>query len=51
MLDDLTRSIVNKILAEPTKVLRQAAELGNESSFDVASRIFCLDKERAKVEK
>lgn len=51
VLDDLTRSIVNKILAEPTKVLRQAAELGNEEFLDVASRIFCLDKERAKVEK
>ena len=42
---------VNKILAEPTKVLRQAAELGNEEFLDVVSRIFCLEKERAKVEK
>lgn len=51
VLDDLTHSIVNKILAEPTKVLRQAAELGNEEFLDVVSRIFCLEKERAKVEK
>lgn len=51
VLDDLTHSIVNKILAEPTKVLRQAAELGNEEFLDVVSRIFCLDKDRAKVEK
>ena len=51
MLDDLTHSIVNKILAEPTKVLRQAAELGNEEFLDVVSRVFCLDKDRVRVEK
>ncbi len=51
VLDDLTHSIVNKILAEPTKVLRQAAELGNEEFLDVVSRIFCLEKDRLRVEK
>ena len=51
VLDDLTHSIVNKILAEPTKVLRQAAELGNEEFLDVVSRVFCLDKDRVRVEK
>ena len=51
VLDDLTHSIVNKILAEPTKVLRQAAELGNEEFLDVVSRVFCLDKEREKIDK
>ena len=51
VLDDLTHSIVNKILAEPTKVLRQAAELGNEEFLDVVSRIFCLEKDRVRVEK
>jgi glutamyl-tRNA reductase len=51
VLDDLTHSIVNKILAEPTKVLRQAAELGNEEFLDVVSRIFCLEKDKQKVEK
>lgn len=51
VLDDLTHSIVNKILAEPTKVLRQAAELGNEEFLDVVSRIFCLEKDKQKIEK
>lgn len=51
VLDDLTHSIVNKILAEPTKVLRQAAELGNEEFLDVVSRIFCLEKDKPKIEK
>ncbi len=50
VLDDLTHSIVNKILGEPTKVLRQAAELGNEEFLDVVSRVFCLDKGRVRVE-
>jgi glutamyl-tRNA reductase len=51
VLDDLTHSIVNKILAEPTKVLRQAAELGNEEFLDVVSRVFCLEKHNARIEK
>lgn len=51
VLDDLTHSIANKILAEPTKVLRQAAELENGEFLDVVSRIFCLEKEKIKVEK
>ncbi len=51
VLDDLTHSIVNKILAEPTKVLRQAAELGNEEFLDVVSRVFCLEKHNARTEK
>lgn len=50
VLDDLTHSIVNKILAEPTKVLRQAAELGNEEFLDVVSRVFCLEKDKVRVE-
>jgi len=51
VLDDLTHSIVNKILGEPTKVLRQAAELGNEEFLDVVSRVFCLEKDKVKFEK
>jgi glutamyl-tRNA reductase len=51
VLDDLTHSIVNKILAEPTKVLRQAAELGNDEFLDVVSRVFCLEKGKVKIEK
>lgn len=51
VLDDLTHSIVNKILGEPTKVLRLAAELGNEEFLDVVSRVFCLDMDKVKFEK
>ena len=51
VLDDLTHSIVNKILAEPTKILRQAAELGNEEFLDIVSRVFCLEKEKIRLEK
>jgi glutamyl-tRNA reductase len=51
VLDDLTHSIANKILAEPTKVLRQAAEMGNDEFLDVISRVFFLEKERSEAEK
>lgn len=44
MLDDLTHSIVNKILAEPTKVLRNAAEMSDDELLDVVSRLFNIDK-------
>ncbi|MEA1985301.1 MAG: glutamyl-tRNA reductase [Euryarchaeota archaeon] len=40
VLDDLTRAIVNKLLAEPTKVLRSAAEYDDEEFLDSASRLF-----------
>lgn len=43
VLDDLTHSIANKILAEPTKFLRQAAELENEELLEAVSRAFKLD--------
>ncbi|MDD2439695.1 MAG: glutamyl-tRNA reductase [Methanosarcinaceae archaeon] len=43
VLDDLTHSIANKILAEPTKVLRQAAEVENEDFLEAVSRVFQLD--------
>ncbi|MCC7575208.1 MAG: glutamyl-tRNA reductase [Methanomethylovorans sp.] len=44
VLDDLTHSIVNKILAEPTKVLRSAAEMNDDELLDVVSRLFNIDK-------
>jgi glutamyl-tRNA reductase len=44
VLDDLTHSIVNKILAEPTKVLRNAAEMNDDELLDVVSRLFNIDK-------
>jgi len=40
VLDDLTHALVNKILAKPTKVLRDAAEHDNEELLDAVSRLF-----------
>ncbi len=44
VLDDLTHSIVNKILAEPTKVIRTAAETNDDDLLDVVSRLFNIEK-------
>ena len=43
VLDDLTHSLVNKILAEPTKTLRNAAEHDNEEMLDAVSKLFKLN--------
>ncbi|HJH31661.1 MAG TPA: glutamyl-tRNA reductase [Methanosarcinaceae archaeon] len=43
VIDDLTHSIVNKILAEPTKALRDAAEHDDEKTLDTVSRLFKLN--------
>jgi len=43
VLDDLTHSIVNKMLSEPTKALRDAAEHDNEEMLDTVSKIFKLN--------
>ncbi|WP_407357128.1 glutamyl-tRNA reductase [Methanolobus sp. WCC5] len=44
IIEDLTHSIVNKILAEPTKVLRNAAELGDDELLDSVARLFNVDR-------
>jgi glutamyl-tRNA reductase len=44
IIDDLTHSIVNKILAEPTKVLRNAAEVCDDEMLDMVFRLFSIDK-------
>ncbi|MDO9518113.1 MAG: glutamyl-tRNA reductase [Methanosarcinaceae archaeon] len=43
VLDDLTHSLVNKILAEPTKALRNAAEHDNEEMLDTVAKLFKLN--------
>jgi glutamyl-tRNA reductase len=48
VLDDLTHSIVNKILAEPTKVLRNAAEHDNEELLDAVSKLFNITVKKEK---
>jgi glutamyl-tRNA reductase len=50
VLDDLTRAIANKVLAEPTKVLRNAAEYNDEDFLDSACKLFNI-KPYAKKEK
>jgi glutamyl-tRNA reductase len=40
VLDDLTRSIANKLLAEPTKALRHAAQYDDEEFLDSVSKLF-----------
>lgn len=43
VIDDLTHSIVNKIVAGPTKALRDAAEHDDEEMLDTMSRLFELN--------
>lgn len=54
IIDDMTNSIVNKILSEPTKALRNAAELCDDQMLDMAFRLFnvdrCNEKKRIKGE-
>lgn len=48
VLDDLTHSIINKILAEPTKVLRRAAENEELEFIETVSDLFRLDGRMVK---
>ncbi|AEH61333.1 glutamyl-tRNA reductase [Methanosalsum zhilinae DSM 4017] len=45
VIDDLTHALVNKILAEPTKVLRAAAENGDDELLESVCRLFDVDTE------
>ncbi|MDW7732850.1 MAG: glutamyl-tRNA reductase [Methanolobus sp.] len=49
IIDDLTHSIVNKILAEPTKVMRMAAEVGDDEMLDMVFRLFNIEKATEKI--
>ncbi|MDY0386339.1 MAG: glutamyl-tRNA reductase [Methanolobus sp.] len=44
IIENLTHSIINKILAEPTKVLRYAAETGDDELLDTVSKLFNIEK-------
>jgi glutamyl-tRNA reductase len=44
IIEDLTHSIVNKILAEPTKVLRYAAEIGDDELLNAVAKLFNVNK-------
>jgi glutamyl-tRNA reductase len=42
----MSHSIVNKLLSEPTKVLKSAAEQGNVSLIDAIAKLFRLEEDR-----
>ena len=48
VLDDMTHSFANQILAEPTKILRSAAEHDDERFLETVSELFRLNGSKAK---
>ncbi|SFM14415.1 glutamyl-tRNA reductase [Methanolobus profundi] len=44
IIEDLTHSIINKMLAEPTKVLRYAAEIGDDELLESVGRVFSVNR-------
>jgi glutamyl-tRNA reductase len=52
VLDDMTHSFANQILAEPTKILRSAAEHDDERFLDTVAELFKLNgaKKKKQVE-
>jgi len=45
ILENLTHAIANQILAEPTKILRNAAEYDDDELLDAVARVFNLDRD------
>ncbi len=48
VLDDMTHSFANQILAEPTKILRNAAEHDDEVFLDTVAELFKLNGSKGK---
>ncbi|MDP3104934.1 MAG: glutamyl-tRNA reductase [Candidatus Methanoperedens sp.] len=48
VLDDMTHSFANQILAEPTKILRSAAEHDDERFLDTVAELFKLNGAKGK---
>lgn len=48
IIEDLTHSIINKMLAEPTKVIRYAAEIGDDELLESVATVFIENKSRIK---
>jgi len=48
VLDDMTHSFANQILAEPTKILRNAAEHDDERFLDTVAELFRLNGVKEK---
>lgn len=51
VLDDMTHSFAKQILAEPTKILRNAAEHDDEKFLDTVAELFRLNGVRGEKEK
>lgn len=49
IINDLTHSLTNKLLAQPTKELRKAAEVHDEAFFDYTQRLFNLRADKART--
>jgi glutamyl-tRNA reductase len=49
VLDDMTHSFAKQILAEPTKILRNAAEHDNEIFLDTVAELFKLNGKKGKT--
>ena len=49
VLDDMTNSFAKQILAEPTKILRNAAEKDDERFLDTVAELFKLDGVKGKT--
>ena len=45
ILENLTHAIANQILAEPTKILRNAAEYDDDELLDAVARVFNLERD------
>lgn len=48
VLDDMTHSFANQVLAEPTKILRNAAEHDDERFLDAVAELFKLNGAKGK---
>ncbi|MBP1910491.1 glutamyl-tRNA reductase [Methanolobus bombayensis] len=48
IIEDLTHSIINKMLAEPTKVIRYAAEIGDDELLESVARVFIANRSNIK---
>jgi glutamyl-tRNA reductase len=51
IIEDLTHSIINKMLAEPTKVIRYAAEIGDDELLESVARVFIANRSNIKEKK
>ncbi|WMW24409.1 glutamyl-tRNA reductase [Methanolobus sediminis] len=50
IIEDLTHSIINKMLAEPTKIIRYAAEIGDDELLESVARVFIANRSNIKEE-